>query len=183
MLMAGHSTGGWSGGGRNEGEVSDDLGSSVIDTYYFYYDVSISGTYYFKFYNILLDKYTIASIDVDINQFLEDNVDKIDNFTDKMVVWSRTHFGFLSYPFELVITIFNKVTNINFEEPIITIPELNDPTTGITFFNGTSYNFKSAVNINSTTKMIYDIYLVVVDVILIFLFVNLCKKVFEEVFK
>lgn len=92
-------------------------------------------------------------------------------------------FGFLSYPFELVINIFGRVTNINFEEPIITIPELRDPTSDIVFFDGISYNFNNAVNINNTTKTIYDIYLVVVDVILIFLFVMLCKKTFEEVFK
>ena len=92
-------------------------------------------------------------------------------------------FGFLSYPFELIINIFGRVTNINFEEPIITIPELKDPTSGQTFFGGISYNFNNAVNINNTTKTIYDIYLVVVDVILIFLFVMLCKKTFEEVFK
>lgn len=92
-------------------------------------------------------------------------------------------FGFLTYPFELVVNIFNKIININFEEPILYIPELKDPFTNTTFLVATTYNLNDAANINSTTKNIYNIYLIVVDVILIFLFVNLCKKIYEEVFK
>lgn len=92
----GRPSGGWSGGGRLDGEVSEDLGSSVIDTYYFYQDVITNGTYYFKFYNIKLDKYTTASIDVDITQFITDNIDNIDNFLDKMVAWSKLHFRFFN---------------------------------------------------------------------------------------
>lgn len=181
-LGSNHSTGGWSGGGRLDGETSDNLGSSSIDTYYFYQDVNVSGTYYFKFYNILLDKYTVASIDVDINQFVIDNIDNIDSFTDKMVAWSKLHFGFLVYPFELAINIFGRVTNINFTEPVLVIPELKSPFDGTIFFSGVDFNFNSILDIG-VVNTIYNIYLVVVDAILIFLFVSLCKKVFGEVFK
>lgn len=161
----------------------DGLKESSIDLYYFYLDVQVDGNYTFQFYNIELDKYTTASIDVNIRQFIIDNIDNIDKFSDKMIAWCKLHFGILSYPFELVINIVGRITSINFEEPIIYIPELKDPTTGVTFLTSTIYNLNSAVNINNTTQTLYNIYLVIVDVILIFLFINLCKKTFEEVFK
>lgn len=179
----GRPSGGWSGGGRSEGESSDDLGSSTIDTYYFYQDVVISGTYYFRFYNIELDKYTTASIDVDINQFISDNIDNIDTFSNKMVAWSKLHFGFLTYPFELVVNFFNKIVNIDYEEPVLNIPELKEPFSNTVLLSATTFNFNNVLDINPIVKTIYNIYLVVVDVILIYMFVNLCKKVYEEVFK
>lgn len=161
----------------------DGIKENSIDLYYFYLDVQVDGNYTFQFYNIELDKYTTANIDVNIRQFIIDNIDNIDKFSDKMIAWCKLHFGILSYPFELVINIVGRITSINFEEPIIYIPELKDPTTGVTFLTSTIYNLNSAVNINTTTQTLYNIYLVIVDVILIFLFINLCKKTFEEVFK
>lgn len=100
-----------------------------------------------------------------------------------MIAWCKLHFGFLTYPFEVAVNIFGRAMNINYEEPVINIPELKDPTTQKIFFKGVSYNFNEAVNINDTTRTIYDIYLIIVDIILIFLFVNLLKRVFEGVFK
>ena len=178
----GRPSGGWSGGGRSEGETSEDLGSSTIDIYYFYQDVVMSGTYYFRFYNIELDKYTTASIDVDINQFISDNIDNIDSFTSKMVAWSKLHFGFLTYPFELIYYFMSEVSSIDYDEPILTIPELKSPLDGTVFFNGVDFNFNSILNID-IVNTIHNIYFIIVDVILIFLFVNLCYKVYEEVFK
>ena len=178
----GRPSGGWSGGGRSEGETSEDLGSSTIDIYYFYQDVVMSGTYYFRFYNIELDKYTTASIDVDINQFISDNIDNIDSFTSKMVAWSKLHFGFLTYPFELIYYFMSEVSSIDYDEPILTIPEFKSPLDGTVFFNGVDFNFNSILNID-IVNTIHNIYFIIVDVILIFLFVNLCYKVYEEVFK
>ena len=178
----GRPSGGWSGGGRSEGETSEDLGSSTIDIYYFYQDVVMSGTYYFRFYNIELDKYTTASIDVDINQFISDNIDNIDSFTSKMVAWSKLHFGFLTYTFELIYYFMSEVSSIDYDEPILTIPEFKSPLDGTVFFNGVDFNFNSILNID-IVNTIHNIYFIIVDVILIFLFVNLCYKVYEEVFK
>ena len=164
-------------------DYDDGLKESSIDLYYFYLDVKVDGNYTFQFYNIELDKYTESDIDVNIRQFVVDNIDKIEKFSDRMIAWCKLHFGILSYPFELIINIVGRTTSINFSEPVLYIPELKDPSTGVTFLDETSYNFNEAVNLNDTTKTIYNVYLVIVDVILIFLFIMLCKKTFEEVFK
>ncbi len=156
---------------------------NIVDLYYFYIDVNVDGNYFFQFYNIENKNTTEGSIYVDINQFVIDNVDNIEKFTDKMVAWSKLHFGFLTYPFELIINIFGRVQNITIEEPVLTIPTLKDPFTKTIILNQTSYNLKDSVNISATSSFLYDIYLVLVDVILIFLFVMLCKKTFEEVFR
>lgn len=168
--------------------IYDDVGDELIkdDTIelsYFYLDVQVDGNYTFQFYNLETKKYTEASINVNIRDFITDNIDNIDKFSDKMIAWCKLHFGFLTYPFEVAVNIFGRTMNINYEEPVIHIPELKDPVTHTTFFEGVNYNFNEAVNINNTTRTIYDIYLIIVDVILIFLFVNLLKKVFEGVFK
>ena len=160
----------------------DGVKNNNIELYYFYLDVQVDGKYTFQFYNIELDKYTESSIDVNIREFVIGNIDNIDSFTDKMVAWSKLHFGFLVYPFELAINIFGRVTNINFTEPVLVIPELKSPFDGTVFFSGVDFNFNSILDIG-VVNTIYNIYLVVVDAILIFLFVSLCKKVFGEVFK
>lgn len=164
--------------------IYDDEGikQNNIDLYYFYLDVQVDGNYTFQFYNIELDKYTQSNINVNIREFVINNIDNIDSFSDKMIAWSKLHFGFLVYPFELAINIFGRVTNINFSEPVLSIPELKSPFDGTTFFSGVDFNFNSILNIG-VVNTVYNIYLVVVDAIFIFLFVSLCKKVFGEVFK
>lgn len=64
-----------------------DQKSTSLDMYYFYYDVKIDGTYYFKFYNINLKKYTVASIDVNIQEFLSSNINNVDKYPDRFVIW------------------------------------------------------------------------------------------------
>lgn len=152
-----------------------------MDLYYFYFDVQLDGTYYFKFYNIESKEYTQSSIDVNIKQFINNNISNIDNFSDKMFLWARQHFGFLFYPFEFIVEFLNRVLNINYTEPILIIPELREPFFNNKILDETIFNFNSILS-NSTVSFIYNIYLIVVDVILIFLFVNFCKNIFEEVF-
>lgn len=179
-------TGGWSGGGRYngvEGEIisGDILEEDIITTYYFYKDIMVDGTYYFKFYNIELDKYTVASIEVNISDFLSSNVNNIDSFSNKMVVWAREHLGLLYLPFEIIFNLFSRITTINFTVPTLVIPELRDPFTNTVILNSYTYNFNSLLSI-SVVNTIHEIYLIIVDCILFFLFINLCFKVFKEVF-
>lgn len=161
---------------------NDGIKDSNIVLYYFYLDVNVDGLYTFQFYNIELDKYSSSTIDVNIREFIINNVDNIDNFLDRLIAWGKLHFGFLTYPFEFIINTVGRITTINFEEPILYIPELQDPSTGVVFFEGFNYNFNSILEIG-TVNTIYNIYLVIVDVILMFLFIALCKRIFEEVFK
>lgn len=158
-----------------------EFSESKIDMYYFYLDVQVDGTYYFKFYNIESKEYTQSSINVNIKEFINNNLSNIDNFSDKMFLWARNHFGFLFYPFEFTISFLNRVLNINYGEPILIIPELRDPFYNNKILDKTIFNFNSILS-NSTVVFIYNIYLVVVDAILIFLFVVFCKHIFEGVF-
>lgn len=158
-----------------------EFSESKIDMYYFYLDVQVDGIYYFKFYNIESKEYTQNSIDVNIKEFINNNLSNIDNFSDKMFIWARNHFGFLFYPFEFIISFFNRVLNINYSEPILTIPELREPFFNNKILDETVFNFNSILS-NSTIVFVYNIYLVVVDSILIFSFISFCKHIFEEVF-
>ena len=158
-----------------------EFSESKIDMYYFYLDVQVDGIYYFKFYNIESKEYTQNSIDVNIKEFINNNLSNIDNFSDKMFIWARNHFGFLFYPFEFIISFLNRVLNINYSEPILTIPELREPFFNNKILDETVFNFNSILS-NSTIVFVYNIYLVVVDSILIFSFIIFCKHIFEEVF-
>lgn len=158
-----------------------EFSESKIDMYYFYLDVQVDGIYYFKFYNIESKEYTQNSIDVNIKEFINNNLSNIDNFSDKMFLWARQHFGFLFYPFEFIVEFLNRVLNINYTEPILIIPELREPFFNNKILDETVFNFNSILS-NSTIVFVYNIYLVVVDSILIFSFIIFCKHIFEEVF-
>lgn len=168
---------------QTENSIYDDgIKENYIDLYYFYLDIQVDGNYTFQFYIIDTKNITESSINVDINEFIINNIDNIEKFNDKMIAWSKLHFGFLTYPFELIINIFGRIININYEQPILKIPELKDPFTKVVFLNSINYDFNNILEIKEVNYL-YNIYLIIVDVILIFLFVNLCKNTFEEVFK
>ena len=104
------------------------------------------------------------------------------NFFDELFNWFCDRLGFLSYPLELFVNILNKILNINFQEPIINIPEIREPFTNEVFIHSTSFNFNSLLT-NDTLKTVHDIYLILVDAFIIFALVNLAKNKFEEVTK
>ncbi len=104
----------------------------------------------------------------------------LSNFFDELFNWFCDRLGFLSYPLELFVNILNKILNINFEEPIINIPEIREPFTNEVFIHATSFNFYSLLT-NDTLKTVHDIYLILVDAVIIFALVNLAKNKFEEV--
>lgn len=99
-----------------------------------------------------------------------------------MYNWFCDRLGFLSYPLQLVVNILNKILTINFDEPIINIPEIREPFTNEVFVSKTSFNFNDLLT-NDTLKSVHDIYLIIVDAVVIFALVNLAKNKFEEVTK
>lgn len=106
--------------------------------------------------------------------------DFFETFFTEMKDWFSDRLGFLFYPFELVIDILNKILNVNFSEPVFNIPDINEPFTGQKLIGATTYNLNSLLS-NSVLENIHNIYLVVVDAIIIFALVNLAKRKFEEV--
>lgn len=103
-----------------------------------------------------------------------------ETFFEDMKNWFSERLGFLFYPFELIIDILNKMLNINFTEPIFNIPDIKEPFTDTKLISATTYNLNNMLS-NSTLENMHNIYLVVVDAIIIFALVNLAKRKFEEV--
>lgn len=99
-----------------------------------------------------------------------------------MYTWFCDRLGFLSYPVELFVSILEKISTIDFSEPVIYIPDIQEPSTGQVLIHSTSYNFNDLV-CEGIWKNVHDIYLIVVDAIIIFALVNLAKNKFEEVTK
>lgn len=85
------------------------------------------------------------------------------------------------YPLEFVINLLNRVLNINYSEPILSIPTLYIPGTNNKIFNGYEFNFNSLLE-NKAVANIYNIYLVAVDFCIVIALVIHAKKVAEEVF-
>lgn len=86
----------------------------------------------------------------------------------------------MSYPLELILNILNKILNINFSEPIINIPDIKEPFSGEILIFSNSFNFNSLLE-NDILKNVHDIYLILVDAVIVFGFVNLLKNKLEEV--
>lgn len=108
--------------------------------------------------------------------------DFLSNYFNELYNWFCDRLGFLSYPLQLVINILNKILNINWAEPIIHIPDIPEPFTNNLLIHATTFNFNSLLT-NDTLKNVHDIYLVLVDAVIIFALVNLAKNKFEEVTK
>lgn len=102
------------------------------------------------------------------------------NFFSDLKQWFSDRFGLLFYPFELIIDILNRITNINLSEPKFNIPEIKEPSTGKILFKAQNYNFNDLLSTNEF-KIMHDIYFVIVDAIIIFALANLIKSKLKEV--
>ena len=104
----------------------------------------------------------------------------LENYFNELKEWFSARLGFLSYPLELILNVLNRIKTINFDEPIIQIPDFVEPSTNEKIINARTYNLNSLLE-NNTFKTCHDIYLVLVDAIIIFGLVNLLKNKMEEV--
>lgn len=102
------------------------------------------------------------------------------NYFNELKEWFSNRFGFLAYPLELILNILNRILNINFSEPAFIIPEIKEPITNTLLISTTSFNFNTLLQ-NETLKNVHDIYLILVDAVVIFALINLAKTKFEEV--
>ena len=110
----------------------------VIKSYPYYFKTEFSfntledgDIFYFVFYDNKLGcfsevtTYTLENKSdlYTVSQNINFNNDKFQRLFD----FFSDHFGFLTYPFEFIINLFTRILNINYENPIITIPELYIP--------------------------------------------------------
>lgn len=125
--------------------------------------------------------YKLISLLIDaIKSLFIPSDDFFSNYFTNLKDWFSDRLGFLFYPFELVIDILNKIANINFSDPVIHIPDINEPFTNKKLISSTTFDFNSLLS-NSILKNIHDIYLIGVDVVIIIALVNLAKRKWEEV--
>ena len=104
------------------------------------------------------------------------------NYFTELKNWFSDRLGFLFYPFELIIDILNKILNIDFKNPAFSVPDINEPFTNSKLISAFSFNFNDLLK-NESLKTVHDIYLILVDAVIIFSLVNLLHKKIEEVFK
>ncbi len=125
--------------------------------------------------------YKLISLLIDaIKSLFIPSDDFFSNYFTNLKDWFSDRLGFLFYPFELIIDILDKIVNINFSDPVMNIPDINEPFTGNKLISATTFDFNSLLS-NSILKNIHDIYLVGVDVVIVIALVNLAKRKWEEV--
>ena len=111
---------------------------------------------------------------------VQDVVKEEKNRFNELIEFFSERFGFLTYPFEFIADLLNRILNIEYEEPIIRIPELYIPMTDNLIFSGYEYNFNTILE-NEALANIYDIYLIAVDFIIILGVIILAKNTMMEV--
>lgn len=105
----------------------------------------------------------------------------LNNYFNELKEWFSARLGFLAYPLDLILDVLERIKTINFEEPIIQIPDFVEPSTNEKIIAARTYNLNSLLE-NNTFKTCHDVYFVLVDAIIIFGLVNLLKNKLEEVF-
>lgn len=106
--------------------------------------------------------------------------DFFSNFFNDLNDWFSDRFGFLYYPLELLFDVLNRFLSINFSNPIINIPNIEEPFTGEIFIKATQFNFNDLLS-NNTLKNVHDIYLIIVDAVIYVGLVLLLYNKYEEV--
>lgn len=158
-------------------------------SYQFYFSVSNlendgDGTYFVRFYNKDLKEYTYASISVMFDNIVDyqESLSGVNADWSKLLDFFKERFGFLIYPFELIVNVLDKMNNVEFEEPKFSIPDINEPVTNQRLISAVDFNFNDLLE-NDVFKNMHDIYLIIVDAIVIFALINLAKNKIMGVFE
>lgn len=127
----------------------------------------------YKLIELLLEM--LKSLFIPSDNFFNDWLSDMNNyFSDR--------FGIIYYPFDLVIDFLTRVvdtcSNVS-SNAVLSVPDLTFM--GVTLIHSFTFDFNSLL-VNDGLKTVYNIYLVVVDVILSLMLVNLAKNTFTEVF-
>lgn len=103
-----------------------------------------------------------------------------DYFTE-LKDWFSERFGFLWAPFDFIIDLLTRIVNINFSEPVFSIPDINEPFTGHKLISAIDFNFNDLLE-NQALKTVHDIYLLIVDGGIVFALYKITREKIEEVF-
>lgn len=95
--------------------------------------------------------------------------------------WLTDHLGFLYSPFSIVIDLLNRIINVDFSDPMVEFGPYNLPLNDdIQLVNHYEYHFNDLLQDENLSE-VYNIYLLVVDGILIFGFLYMLYCKYEEI--
>lgn len=98
------------------------------------------------------------------------------------LTWFDKKLGFLSFPLTFSIDYLNRIANIkDTGSYVIKVPEIKFPGQNIAFIKEMSFDFGTILK-DDTLKKYHKIYLMVVNGVLSFAFLNLCYTKYNEVF-
>lgn len=90
--------------------------------------------------------------------------------------------GVLFYPFDFLSNLLNRYINLSNGSGVIDIPEIKFPLSDVVFLKATTFNLSTVSN-NSNFAYIYNLYLDIVDVILIIALIVLSYRKFSDIVK
>jgi len=105
--------------------------------------------------------------------------DFFSNWFNELWSFLQEKLGILLLPFTLIGDILTRFLSLSSGAYIISIPAVTMPIWGGTIIPATTFDFATLTS-NSVIGNMHSIYLMVVDVIIIFALVNLAKKKYEE---
>lgn len=118
-----------------------------------------------------------------IKSFFIPEDDYFNNYFNELNEWFSDRLGLLYFPFDLLFDFFGRVTSINFDDQILTIGPYTMPLNDdFELVPKIELDFKTFVE-NEDIKGVYDIYLIIVDGLIIFGLSQLIRIKYEEVFK
>lgn len=91
-------------------------------------------------------------------------------------------FGILFLPFEILEDVLSKYLNLEEGSGIIHIPTINDPIYNQTIISSQDFNLKQIFS-TGPLKNIHDVYLLVIDGIIVVALISLALKKFNSIFK
>ena len=108
------------------------------------------------------------------------------NYFNELNNWFSDRLGLLYFPIDFIISFLNRIYSSEFNDVIFDIPDIYVPgygkdTGSSPIIPAYKFNFTNFVNSNDNIKIIYDMYLLVVDGIIIWGIIQLFSKKYEEV--
>lgn len=108
------------------------------------------------------------------------------NYFNELNNWFSDRLGLLYFPIDFIISFLNRIYSSEFNDVIFDIPDIYVPgygkdTGSSPIIPAYKFNFTNFVNSNDNIKTIYDMYLLVVDGIMIWGIIQLFSKKYEEV--
>ena len=158
-------------------------------TMQFYFSVSNEdftgdGTYFVRFYNKGTKEYTYSTAEIIFKNIIEYHKQQsgVNDRLQQFIDFFKERFGFLTYPFELIVNVLQKISTVKFEEPKFSIPDIEEPFTHTKMVSATDFSFDSLLK-DEVFKNIHNIYLILVDAVIVFALVNLAKNKIMGVFE